>query len=128
MSSLGRLTPADRVSFPSRQHGEGKTTDLVPVSDVIWVESLQNYTVVQLAGGGRRSIKRTLTEWESLLPVPEYTRIGRSHLIQLGKLKAITSPSRNGCLAHFHDVRQPLQLGRAAAVKLKAILRGSHSA
>ena len=128
VSFHGRLTSADRVSIPSRHSGEGKTTDLVPVADVVWVESLQNYTVVQLAGGDRRSIKRTMTEWEALLPVREYTRIGRSHLIQLGKLKAITSASRNACLAHFHDVDQPLQLGRAAASKLKAILRGSYPA
>ena len=124
-TSSHRLTSVDRVSIPARQAGRAKTTSLVPVADVIWVESLQNYTVVQLPGHDRRSIKRTLTEWEELLPPGEFTRIGRSHLIQLAKLRAITSPSRDECLAHFHDVVQPLRLGRAAASKLKAILRGS---
>jgi two-component system LytT family response regulator len=119
------LTSADRVPIPSRESTHGKTTDLVPVADVIWVESLQNYSVVQLPGHDRRPIKRTLTEWESLLPGREFVRIGRFHLIQLAKLKTITSPSRNEWLAHFHDVGQPLRLGRAAASKLKGILRGS---
>lgn len=128
LSSPGRLTTTDRVSIPSRQSVQGKTTDLVPVTDVIWVESLQNYTVVQMAGGDRRSIKRALTEWEAMLPTREFIRIGRFHMIQLAKLTAITSPSRNVCLAHFQDVGQPLQLGRAAASKLKATLRGKYPA
>jgi two-component system LytT family response regulator len=94
------------------------------VADVIWVESLQNYSIVQLPGQERRSIKRTLTEWSELLPERDFVRIGRSHLIQLAKLATITSPARNEWLAHFRDVGQPLRLGRAAASKLRAILRG----
>lgn len=124
-TSPNQPVAAERVSIPCRQSPHGKTTDLVPLSDVVWVESLQNYTVVQLPGRDRRSIKRTLTEWESLLPARAFARIGRSHLIQLAKLRAIESPARNEWLAHFHGVGQPLRLGRAAAGKLKAILRGS---
>lgn len=127
-SSPNRLRCTDRVPLQSHHSGQGKTTELVPVTDVIWVESLQNYSIVQLPGGNRRSIKRTLTEWETLLPEREFLRAGRSHLIQLAKVAAIASPSRNEWRVHFHDVDQPLRLGRAAAGKLKAALRGSHSA
>lgn len=119
-----RLRPTDRVPLTSRPSGR-RTTDIVPVTDVVWVESLQNYTVVQLPGQVRRQMKRTLTEWAHLLPEPEFVRIGRSHLIQLAKLSAITTPTQNEWLAHFQGVDEPLRLGRAAAGKLKAILRGS---
>jgi DNA-binding LytR/AlgR family response regulator len=118
----------DRVPLPAQRSTTGAMTDVVPVANVIWVESLQNYSIVQLPGSERRSIKRTLTDWESLLPRTEFVRIGRFHLIQLAKLRAISSPSRNEWLAHFHDVEKPLRLGRAAASKLKGILRGSHPA
>lgn len=121
----GRLSVGDRLSIPSRHASHGATTDLVAVSDVIWIESLQNYTIVQLSGRDRRTIKRPLTEWEALLPQREFVRIGRSHLVQLAKLRTITSPSRDICLAHFHGVEQPLQLGRTPAVKLKRFVRVS---
>jgi two-component system LytT family response regulator len=98
------------------------------VHDVIWVESLQNYSVVQLPGGDRRTLKRTLNEWAALLPEREFVRIGRSHLIQIAKLETITSPCRNEVLVSFHGVEQPLRVGRAAASKLKGIVRGSCSA
>jgi len=127
-TSGDRLTPGGRVPIPSSQSTRRKTTELVPVQDVIWVESLQNYSVVQLPGRDRRTLKRTLNEWAALLPEREFVRIGRSHLIQIAKLRAITSPCRNEVLISFHGVEQPLRVGRAAASKLKGIVRGSCSA
>ena len=126
--SADRLTPIGRVSIPSSQSTRQKTNEIVPVHDVIWVESLQNYSVVQLPGRDRRTLKRTLNEWAALLPEREFVRIGRSHLIQIAKLQAITSPCRNEVLISFHGVEQPLRVGRAAASKLKGIVRGSCSA
>ena len=127
-SSPARLKSVDRVSIPAQRSDGRKSTDLVPVNDVIWVESLQNYTVVQLPGHDRRTLKRPLTEWAALLREQEFVRIGRSHLIQIAKIKSITSPLRNEVLVSFHGVEQPLRVGRAASSKLRGILRGSCSA
>ena len=124
-SSSDLPTISDRVPISSQGSGQRKATDLVSVADVIWVESLQNYSIVQLSGGARRQVKRTLTEWEALLPSQQFVRIGRSVLIQFAKLRTITSPSRNEVLAHFHGVEKPLRVGRAAASKLRDTLRGS---
>lgn len=124
-SSPDRPALLDHVPIPSQVAGRRKDTVLVPVSDVIWIESLQNYSIVQLPGRERRQVKRTLTEWASLLPQQEFIRIGRSVLIQFAKLRTITSPCRNEVLVYFHGVEQPLRVGRAAASKLKATLRGS---
>ena len=127
-SSPALITSVDRVLIPAQCSDGRKSTDLVPVKDVIWVESLQNYSVVQLPGSDRRSIKRTLSEWATLLSEREFVRIGRSHLIQIAKIKSITSPCRNEVLVSFHGVEQPLRVGRAASSKLKGILRGSSPA
>ena len=127
-SSPALRTSFDRVSIPAQRSGGRKSSDFVPVNDVIWVESLQNYSVVQLPGRERRTLKRTLTEWAALLPEQEFVRIGRAHLIQIAKIKSITSPLRNEVLVSFHGVEQPLRVGRAASSKLKVILRGSYPA
>ena len=124
-SSSGLSKPLDRVAIPSLHCDDRKATDLVPVVDVVWVESSQNYSIVQLAGGARQQLKRTLTEWAALLPPQEFVRIGRSVLIQFAKLRTITSPSRNEVLVYFYGVEQPLRVGRAAASKLKDSFRGS---
>ena len=123
-----RLMSDDRVPIPSQHSGRRKSTDLVTVSNVIWIESLQNYSIVQLPGHDRRSIKRTLAEWAALLPEQEFVRIDRSHMIQIAKIKSLTSTCRNEVLVSFHGVEQPLHVGRAASSKLRAILRGSCSA
>jgi two-component system LytT family response regulator len=118
----------DHVPISSQRSGQRKATELVPVADVIWVESLQNYSIVQLSGGERRQVKRTLTEWAALLPPQGFVRIGRSVLIQFSKLRTITSPARNQVLIYFHGVEKPLRVGRAAASKLRDTLRGSYPA
>ncbi|MFM8804099.1 MAG: LytR/AlgR family response regulator transcription factor [Planctomycetia bacterium] len=123
-SVSAQLRPTDRIPLSARPSGQ-RTTDLVPVADVLWIESLQNYSIVQLPGHDRRQLKRTLTEWEAMLPAMEFARLGRSHLVQIAKVRAISSPTRNEWLVHFHDADKPLRLGRAAAGKLRAILRGS---
>jgi len=127
-TSADRLASGGRVLIPSQRSDRRKSTDLVPVHDVIWIESLQNYSVVQLPGRDRRTIKRTLNEWAALLPEQEFVRIGRSHLVQIAKLQAIASPCRSEVLISFQGVEQPLRVGRAAASKLKGIVRGSCSA
>jgi len=127
-SSPTILPSSGRVSIPTQRSGGRKSSDLVPVTDVIWVESLQNYSVVQLPGRERRTLKRTLTEWAAMLPEQEFVRIGRCHLIQIAKIKSITSPLRNEVLVSFHGVEQSLRVGRAASSKLRDVLRGSSPA
>jgi DNA-binding LytR/AlgR family response regulator len=78
-----------------------------------------------------RRLNRLLSrssEPSALLPEQEFVRIGRSHLIQIAKIKSITSPCRNEVLVSFHGVEQPLRIGRAASSKLRGILRGSSPA
>jgi len=128
VAPAARLAITDHLALPAGRHAGRKVTTLVPVADLIRVESLQNYSTVHLAGGEQRMLKRTLTEWTSLLPHPEFTRIGRCHLIQVAKVRSIAAPGRNELVVHFHDAPDPLHLGRAAAGKLKESLRGPRPA
>ena len=124
MPKIGRLSIADRLPLPSDRTG-GRSVDLVPVSQVAWIESLQNYSVVQLKGDVRRRLKRSLAEWTALLPQREFARVDRSHLLQLAALRTLESPRRNAVLVHCHDVARPLELGRAAGDRLRDVLRGA---
>ena len=104
----------------------GRSVELVPVSQVAWIESLQNYSVVQLKGNVRRRLKRSLAEWTELLPQREFARVDRSHLLQLAALQTLESPRRSAVLVHCHEVARPLELGCAAGERLReAIRRGT---
>lgn len=120
---IGRLSITDRLPLPSDRTAAGRAVELVPVSQVAWIESLQNYSVVQLKGNVRRRLKRSLAEWAALLPEREFARVDRSHLLQLAALRTLESPRRTAVLVHCHDVTRPLELGRAAGDRLRDALR-----
>jgi len=98
--------------------------ELVPVADIIWVEALQNYTRLQLRGGKPIVLKRTLAEWQAILPPDHFGRIGRSLIIQLARLRSTRWQSRDETLLVFEGVENTLPIGRSAAARLKELFRG----
>ena len=113
------LSLEDRIPLTS---SETRTTEFVAVARIVWVESLENFSRVQLSGGARLVLKRSLSAWEEILPVPAFRRVGRSLIIQEGRIK---SASWRGRSAHvvFEGVPHALIVGRAAADRLRKLLK-----
>lgn len=118
----GPLSIGDKVALFRER---GRTVELVPVVDILWVEALQNYTRVQLAGGKPIVLKRTLAEWQSLLPPEQFARIGRSLIIQLARLRSTRWQSRDETLLVFEGADATLPIGRSANARLKDLFRGT---
>ena len=119
-----RLSITDRLPLFSSQT---KQKELVPVADVLWVKAVQNYSAVQLLGRGRELIKKTLSEWELMLPQHDFRRVGRSHLLQIPSIRSTEPTSRRELLVYFHGDTQSLTLGRAATIRLKTVLKDAAS-
>jgi two-component system, LytTR family, response regulator len=115
------LTIDDKVAVSLER---GRSVDLVPVSDIVWIEALQNYSRLQLVGRKPVILKRTLTEWESLLPAEHFGRISRSVIIQLTRLRSSQWQSRDETLLAFDGIEEKLPIGRSAAARLKELFRG----
>ena len=96
----------------------------MPVSDIVWIEALQNYSRLQLVDRKPVILKRTLTEWESLLPAEHFGRISRSVIIQLSRLRSSQWQSRDETLLAFDGIEERLPIGRSAAARLKELFRG----
>ncbi|MFM9025579.1 MAG: LytR/AlgR family response regulator transcription factor [Planctomycetaceae bacterium] len=147
--TLGRLgaIPADRPATPERpapaaakaHHDEpppavppdtvrisldaGRTTVLVPLRDVAWIESVQNYTRVQAAGRRPGTMRRTMQEWADLLATSsDFQRLGRSLIVRLSALRSTQWQSRDQTLLSFTGVDDPLPVGRTAAARLRELL------
>lgn len=114
------LTIDDKVAVSLQR---GRSMDLVPVSDIVWVEALQNYSRLQLTNHRPVVLKRTLAEWESLLPAGHFERISRSLIIQLSRLRSSQWQSRDETLLTFDGVDARITVGRSAATRLKELLR-----
>ncbi len=97
----------------------------LPVSDILWVEAHQNYTMVQLAGKNRGQLSnQNITRWDAVLPKRRFERISRSLLIQMQRIRTVSWQSRDETVVHFVEAEAQLPLGRTAAQRLKAYLNG----
>ncbi len=90
------------------------------VSDLVAVESDQNYTHVIRADGKRFVLKKTLAAWESQLPPDLFFRVGRSHLINMTLIDRLETKSGGGVL-WFKNSNTTIELSRAAMKKLQQL-------
>jgi two-component system LytT family response regulator len=100
----------------------GRGFETVPYSDIVWVEAVRNYTRVQARDRRPRIIRRTMAEWEAILPGTAFGRVSRSLIMQLTAIRSMQWQSRDQTLVFFSGVNDPLPIGRAATARLKDLL------
>lgn len=101
----------------------GGRTATVPYSDILWIEATQNYTRVQIAGREPALIRRTMAEWETSLPPSTFSRISRSLIVQVPKIRSTQWQSRDQMLVFFTGLGEPLPIGRTPMARLKDLLQ-----
>ena len=109
-----------KVSVVASQTGEKVVFQL---HDILWIESMGNYSQV-CTGDGQIPLvfRRSLGQWEALLPAGKFVRIGRSHLIHLGRIALVRWKSRDETALFFEGSEQRLSIGRHAAIRLRELL------
>jgi two-component system LytT family response regulator len=104
-------------------HEAGRMAEVVRLADILWVESVQNYTRVQPAGRQPGLVRRTMQEWEQVLGGSGgFQRLGRSLIVRLSAIRSMQWQSRDQTLLFFHGVEKPLPIGRTAATRLRELL------
>ena len=111
---------ADTIEIKSQ--GSSKKTFIKPAS-ILWIEAQENYSKIKLAGEEPSSlvVRRSLNEWEEVLPPERFYRIGRGLIIQLDLLRWTESRSRDEVLLSFAGSEETLVIGRMVAAKLKSL-------
>ncbi|MEI8369732.1 MAG: LytTR family DNA-binding domain-containing protein [Planctomycetia bacterium] len=108
----------DRVIvLPSGQHAA------IRVRDILWIETMGNYTHVCLTGDRQPIVfRRTLASWEAILPAERFKRVGRSQLVHLERITLVRWQSREQTHLFFKERHEPLTIGRYAAARLRELL------
>lgn len=138
LDRIARFTPRT-PDTPSNTSPDIGTTALAPIphavatgqiemilpASILWIESEQNYTHVHSRDPDTKSlVRQTLTAWEDSLPDGRFNRISRSMIIRLAHIKALSWTGRDDTRVTFNDSQKELLLGRVAALRLKALLKG----
>lgn len=100
-------------------------TQMLGVDQILWIESLQNYTQLHIKNSSTGIMfSRRMGWWESILPEGIFKRLGRSTIVAIHHIHSTEWCSREETLVHFHGGLNTLKLSRASADKLKRIIRG----
>jgi two-component system LytT family response regulator len=111
------LQPADTIILRTDQ-----ALQAVPLGTLTHIEAEENYTRVHLADGSAPLIRRTMTEWETLLPASYFVRVERSLIVNRAAVQRIDVVSRDIAHAHVAGRREPLVLARRASLRLRQAL------
>lgn len=96
----------------------------VRFTEVLWVEALQNYTHLQLSSGPPLLLKRTMKQWEELLPQAQFLRLDRSTIVQPRLVVRCERQSRSCTFLRFgRDPKaRSLAVGATAATRFQQAL------
>jgi len=88
------------------------------VKQVLAVIADGNYTYVHMKNGKTEYLRKTMREWEQILPAETFLRIDRKHIINLQEIRQLK------CLGHsahfvFANMPNRFEVGRNACNKLK---------
>lgn len=115
--AAGRLSDAVELA-----HAGTRTIDTVTLAEIAWVEACRNYSRVQVTGRKPLLIRRTIAEWDAILPADAFGRLDRSLIIQFAVIQSTQWQSRYQSLIFFRGVAEALPVGRAATTRLKTLL------
>jgi two-component system LytT family response regulator len=113
-SPTARLELDDQIALR-----EDRGLRLVPVAAISHIEADDNYSQVFVAGAPTAFVRRSMAEWEKLLPENAFLRISRSLLIRLAAVRSVQAESRELTLVTLEGFDLPLRLGRRAGLLLR---------
>lgn len=99
--------------------------EVVPYSEILWIEATQNYTRMQLPGRPPGLVRRTMAGWAAVLPEDQFARISRSLIVQIPKIRSTQWQSRDQMLVFFDGIDEPLPIGRTPMARLKDLMQQS---
>jgi two-component system LytT family response regulator len=96
---------------------------VVYVTEISGIEAQENYSLVHLMDGTSTLIRRSMSEWEKLLPKQCFLRTHRSLIVNLQAVKKVVMEARDEIGVELPGFSVPIRLGRRAALRLRRALR-----
>ena len=92
----------------------------VPVSEIAWIEASGDYTIVHTRVRQRHTERRSVRDWESILPREEFLRVHRGAIVRASAIQRLDRSGGKWRLTLAPDGPE-LPVGRAyhAAVRLR---------
>ncbi|MBN1611853.1 MAG: response regulator transcription factor [Polyangiaceae bacterium] len=104
----------------------GARREFIPVARVVAVTSLGgNYTRVGTLDGCWHDVRRTIKEWEAILPQPHFVRVHRATIVNVDHVERATKQLGGGLHLKLRRLEEPIVVSRRQARSLALTSRTS---
>ncbi len=108
-------------------HSSGEQR-FVNIRDVVAVTAIGgNYTQVHIKNGTTLTVRRTMKEWEHLLPGTLFCRIHRSGIVNLEYVDSLYQNKIKSWEIRMLDLENPLEVSRRSLSRIKQLLENRHT-
>jgi len=107
----------ERITFRTPER-----TLVCPLTQLIALEAEGDFVRIFVENEKPFLICQTLGSYLSMLPNPPFSMIGRSLVINAGRVRKVESANRNETLLYLDGVSSPISIGRAAARRLRILM------
>jgi len=124
-SSDTQLPLALPLPRPTLDHINIKEDGLLrslPLSSVSHITSHDNYSSVHLLDHPPAFVRRSLADWEKMLPPEEFIRVDRSLIVRLAAIIALRTDTRDLAELIITGKDDPIPLGRRASLAIRRSL------
>ena len=118
LSSLSRYDYDATLVLPL-----GSTIIWVAVGEVALIEADGAYTKITLVSGQNHFLSKGISRWGEILPLKEFMRISRFHLLNIKAVIQLERQSADSSLLVVKGLAEPLSVSRRASVRLRAALK-----
>lgn len=125
-----RMTLSTRQTVTAPEPASTPSDPLVPlaafgnataVHDILMIEARNHHSRVTLSSGNFCSVRRTMREWQNLLPSRTFLQVDRSMLINLDHVISVECNSRGGTII-VGSLRLAVTIGRTGSARLRQLL------
>ena len=123
--SLQRLTaPAPEPDQPLTDQDlvalkEDRLLRMVSATAITHIKADDNYSSVHLLEKVPAYVRRSLAEWEKILPPDKFVRVDRSLIVRVDAIQSLRADSRDSAELMISGQEKPILLGRRAALLLR---------
>lgn len=100
----------------------GKNIERVLIGDIECILADNMYTEIILKDNRQITIRKSLSEWESLLPENIFLRVHRGTIINLTQVKKIEKWYNQTMIVHLQNYNKPITMSRSYTTKFKGKL------
>ncbi len=101
---------------------EDRQLSTLPLSSVSHITAHDNYSSVHLLDRPPAFVRRSLADWEKILPPDEFIRVDRSLIVRLAAIIALRTDTRDLAELIITGKDDPIPLGRRASLAIRRSL------